>query len=100
MMDEIFHSTNAADGLAASQVFLSRLYAKSGIVSIVSTHYKDLAETYKNQAMPLCMEATEQSDKTLTYSYKVVPGISDKSSVMEILKERGLYEPGTDGAVN
>ena len=94
MMDEIFHSTNAADGFAASQVFLSQLYAKSGIVSIVSTHYKDLADTYKNQAMPLCMEATEQSDKTLSYSYKVIPGISDKSSVMEILKERGLYKPG------
>ena len=90
MMDEIFHSTNAADGLAASQVFLSQLYAKYGLVSIVSTHYKDLAEIYKNQAMPLCMEATEQEDKTLAYSYKVVPGISDKSSVMEILKERGL----------
>jgi hypothetical protein len=99
MMDEIFHSTNAADGLAASQVFLSQLYAKSGIVSIVSTHYKDLAETYKNQAMPLCMEACEKEDKTLAYTYKVISGISDKSSVMEILKERGLYKPGA-GAVN
>jgi DNA mismatch repair ATPase MutS len=90
MMDEIFHSTNATDGLAASQVFLTQLYQTSDILSIVSTHYKDLADTYKESATPLCMEATEKEDKTLAYTYKVVAGTSDKSSVMEILKERGL----------
>jgi hypothetical protein len=97
MMDEIFHSTNATDGLAASQVFLSQLYTKSGIVSIISTHYKDLAEMYKQQATLLCMEASERDDKTLDYTYKVMAGVSDKSSVMEILKERGLCKtPGAE----
>ena len=36
------------------------------------------------------MEASLGDDGKLAYTYKVIPGVSDKSSVMEILKERGL----------
>jgi hypothetical protein len=89
MMDEIFHSTNAVDGLAASRVFLSQLFAIPQVHSLISTHYKELPEEYKVKAAAWAMEATEGADG-LVYSYKKVDGISDKSSVMEILRERGL----------
>jgi hypothetical protein len=36
------------------------------------------------------MVAHSKPDMTLTYTYKAELGISDKSSVMEILIERGL----------
>jgi hypothetical protein len=36
------------------------------------------------------MEATVNDDTSLRYSYKAVNGISYISSVMEILKEKGL----------
>ena len=90
MMDEIFHSTNAGDGLEASRVFMRQLYDKKDIVSIISTHYKDLAETFGEKAAAIQMEAGDGGGGQLVYSYKVIPGISDKSSVMEILRERGL----------
>jgi hypothetical protein len=90
MMDEIFHSTNAGDGLEASRVFMRQLYEKTGIISIISTHYKDLAETFGEKAAAIQMEAADGGGGCLVYSYKVIPGISDKSSVMEILRERGL----------
>jgi len=94
MMDEIFHSTNAGDGLAASRVFMKQLYAREGVVSIISTHYKDLAETFAESASAIQMEAEygENEEDGLIYTYKVAPGVSDKSSVMEILRERGLLE--------
>jgi hypothetical protein len=92
MMDEIFHSTNAGDGLAASRVFMKQLYEKTGVISIISTHYKELAESF-SMATPLYMDATLADDGNLIYTYTVRPGVSDKSSVMEILKERGLL-PG------
>jgi DNA mismatch repair ATPase MutS len=57
---------------------------------MISTHYKNLAESFVKTATPICMEATEGIDTKLTYTYKVLPGVSDKSSVMEILAERGL----------
>lgn len=93
MMDEIFHSTNAGDGLEASRVFMRQLYEKKDMVSIISTHYKDLAESFAAVATAVQMEASDGADGRLVYTYTVCPGISDKSSVMEILKERGLL-PG------
>ena len=91
MMDEIFHSTNAVDGVAASKVFLSQLYEISGSVSILSTHYSELAKIYENQADARQLMATSD-DGVITYHYKVIHGISDTSSVMEILREKGLTE--------
>jgi DNA mismatch repair ATPase MutS len=90
MMDEIFHSTNAHDGLVASKVFLDKLYKKLNTVSLISTHFMDLAETYKERIQCLQMEATVLPDESLSYSYRAIPGISDISSVLEILKEKGL----------
>ncbi len=90
MMDEIFHSTNARDGLAASRVFLSQLFAISNITSLISTHYKELPAEFGSQALAWAMDATETPEGFLRYSYKMVEGVSDKSSVMEILRERGL----------
>ena len=94
MMDEIFHSTNAGDGIEASRVFMKQLYEKPDVISIISTHYKDLAETFSSSATALQMEASLREDGCLSYTYKVCPGISDKSSVMEILRERGLLPGG------
>jgi DNA mismatch repair ATPase MutS len=90
MMDEIFHSTNADDGVAASKVFMERLYGQPGVVSLISTHYKELALMFAEKVQTLQLQAFSEPSGRLTYTYKVVPGISDKSSVMEILTERGL----------
>jgi hypothetical protein len=93
MMDEIFHSTNAYDGVQASRIFLSQLYAKPNVVSMISTHYHELAKEFTERVTPLYMDAVHNEQKKLTYSYKVRKGISNMSSVMEILEERGLI-PG------
>jgi hypothetical protein len=89
MMDEIFHSTNAHDGVAASRVFLEQLYAVPRVCSLISTHYRELVENLKQHVQPWAMEVFEEED-ALRYTYRVCAGISDKSSVMEILRERGL----------
>lgn len=94
MMDEIFHSTNAYDGIKASRIFLSQLYEKSDVVSIISTHYHELATEFETKATQLCMDAKVNEAQKLTYTYKVCKGISEMSSVLEILEERGLFSPG------
>jgi len=91
MMDEIFHSTNAHDGVAASKVFLSQLYEKPNTISIVSTHYAELTKIYEGRVSAQQLVATE-SEGVLTYTYTVAPGVSSLSSVMEILEERGLLQ--------
>jgi DNA mismatch repair ATPase MutS len=92
MMDEIFHSTNAHDGVKASKVFLSQLYEKKDTISIVSTHYAELTKIYEGRVSAQQLVATEDDKGALTYTYKVAPGVSSLSSVMEILEERGLLE--------
>ena len=90
MMDEIFHSTNAHDGIAASRVFLSQLYEKPDTISIVSTHYAELTTMFDSKVQAQQLVATKKEDGSLAYTYKVGPGASSLSSVMEILEERGL----------
>jgi DNA mismatch repair ATPase MutS len=92
IMDEIFHSTNAHDGAEASLIFLNQLYEKgsNSIGSIISTHYCELPDKLCSKAKPYCMEAYDNKEKGLKYTYRLIPGISNISSVSEILKERGL----------
>ena len=94
MMDEIFHGTNAHDGVEASEVFLDELYDLSApIYSIVSTHYMSLPDRYgSTKTQNLCMEASidpANPDK-LIYTYRLRPCKNWHSSVREILRERGL----------
>jgi len=96
MMDEIFHGTNAHDGVEASQVFLDDLYRTPvPLFSVVSTHYMDLPTRYGSTdglTQNLCMEASvDPADPDrLIYSYKIQDGVNRCSSVREILRERGL----------
>ncbi len=92
MMDEIFHSTNAKDGIAASRIFLKKLYASSSVYSLISTHYNELVGEFSKSVEAWQMMANEKDDGTLEYTYKKESGISEKSSVMEILKERGFLD--------
>jgi MutS domain V len=90
MMDEIFHSTNAHDGQEASRIFLEKLYKKPHVTSLISTHYRELVDLTGAEGWYMECLDTEPGQK-LTYTYKVKQGgTSDKSSVFEILAERGL----------
>lgn len=91
MMDEIFHSTNAVDGVAASKVFLEKLYKRVHTTSLLSTHYRELASTFSTTTTAIQMVA-KGDDSALIYTYKVDKGISTKSSVMELLREHGLLD--------
>lgn len=96
MMDEIFHGTNAHDGVEASQVFLDDLYAEEEdgrVFSVISTHYMGLPERYGGkQTQNLCMDAHVDSanPERLIYTYRLKAGVNTLSSVREILRERGL----------
>jgi hypothetical protein len=99
MMDEIFHGTNAHDGVEASQVFLDELY-DTPMYSVVSTHYMDLPKRYGDtKVQNLCMEAS-QGPESLVYTYRLKEGVNQFSSVREILRERGLLLKKTNQALS
>lgn len=90
MMDEIFTSTNAVDGVEASHAFLTKLYSKQGVISLISTHYRELTKLFESQASLYRLACSTDEGGSLAYTYRVEDGVSDKSSVSEILKEHGL----------
>lgn len=94
MMDEIFHSTNAVDGIRASGVFMTALYNKQNVMSFISTHYRELATQFNDQCTAYKMVAND-GPTGLIYSYKIEDGVSDKSSVDELLRLHGLLKPGS-----
>jgi DNA mismatch repair protein MutS len=95
MMDEIFHSTNAVDGIRASSVFMSSLYTKQDTMSLISTHYRELATKFNGACAAYKMVASD-GPNGLLYTYKIESGVSDKSSVDELLRSYGLLGPGTE----
>lgn len=98
MMDEIFHSTNANDGVAASKMFMNQLYTSKNVISVISTHYRELADTYKDRVQLLQMLSDILPSGRLLYKYKLASGVSSNSSVMEILIERGLVSGAVEAA--
>lgn len=90
MMDEIFHSTNAVDGVRASGVFMSALYSKQSCVSLISTHYRELATDFSDRCACYRMVADESAGGVLDYTYKLAMGVSSQSSVDELLRAHGL----------
>jgi hypothetical protein len=100
MMDEIFHGTNAHDGVEAATIFLDELYAHIGapVYSIISTHYMGLPERYgEKTTQNLCMDASVDpvDNDRLIYTYRIRAGVNNLSSVREILQERGLCNRGS-----
>jgi DNA mismatch repair ATPase MutS len=57
---------------------------------LISTHYRALAEEF-SECTPLQAD-TLSTPEGLRYTYKILPGISTASSVMEILREKGLMK--------
>ncbi len=95
IMDEVFHSTNPTDGSVAAGVYIKQLHEQPGHMSLVTTHYHSLtklAEEAPTVVKNMCIESYASPDDadTLVYTYKLRPGVNLTSSVMEILRARGL----------
>ncbi len=89
LIDELFHSTNPPDAEIASRAFLRRLWASPMTLSIISTHVFSIVEDAPAQIQRLCCPATEYGGK-VKYKYGLARGICRVSSVLEILREKGV----------
>jgi DNA mismatch repair ATPase MutS len=90
LIDELFHSTNPNDSIKASNIYLHKLWSKTNILSIISTHIFELVEKSPNSIKKICCPADELEDGTIIYKYGLNDGICKISSVNDILKEKCL----------
>jgi len=90
LYDELFHSTNPPDGIRTADIFLRRLWAKTGVISIVSTHVFELVEKAPPAIQRLCCQASVGPSDQIEYKYNVEEGICKVSSVKTIWERFGL----------
>jgi len=90
LIDELFHSTNPPDAETSARIFLDKVWKLHHIKSIISTHIFTLCEDPPKNIATLCCPASELSDGTIEYTYKLSKGICRVSSVREVLREANL----------
>ena len=104
LFDELFHSTNPPDGALSASIFLKQLWgADSNAFSVVSTHVFPLVEKKPKNVQAICCPATQNTDGTVSYSYKAEPGICKVSSVHMVWEKYGLtcgYAPAAKVSVS
>jgi DNA mismatch repair ATPase MutS len=90
LFDELFHSTNPPDGERTADIFLQRLWKKTNVVSVISTHVFSLVERSPSSIQRLSVPAFKDSSGNLHFTYTLGVGLCKESSVDMILKEKNL----------
>ena len=89
-IDELFHSTNPPDAEFSATVFLDKLWKSNNVQSIISTHTFSIVKKSPKTIRKICVFATEDEAKNITYSYTLKDGECYVSSALDVLKEAGL----------
>jgi len=90
IFDELFHSTNPPDGERTADLFLTSLWTKKNLTSMISTHVFSLAEAAPSHVLRLCVPAEKREDGSLHFDYKIRQGICKVSSVDLVFEKCGF----------
>lgn len=91
--DEVFTGTSPEVGEQATRRFAAKLAQQKNAISMLATHYKDVANKKKNlrsRYVNYHMELKRNDDDSLTRTYKLKEGESSENIAFEIIKETGL----------
>lgn len=94
ILDEIFTGTRADFAQQASYDFANKLGSLPHSICLLTTHFPMLTELEKTQNFMNYHAANAQinNDGSLTYPYKITPGISTQNIAEHILKHKGLIQ--------
>ena len=86
-IDELYHSTNPPDALRSCQLYCKKIWNKTNIISVISTHLFELVETAPTHIQRICCPATVDQDGIVNFTYELQPGLCKVSSVDTLLKQ-------------
>jgi hypothetical protein len=102
ILDELYSGTNYDDATQSGLAFLKYLAQQNHVDVLLTTHYTKLCSLEKSQSeqsvattKKFCnyrMQSTENSDHEITYTYKMVRGISHIKGAYSVLKELNYPE--------
>lgn len=90
VFDEIYSGTNPNDAVLCATIYLKSLnYYKSNVDYLLTTHYVDICENFKNEKVISNnkMKVIVGEDGKIDYKYKLVRGISKINGGYQILQQ-------------
>lgn len=99
IFDELFSGTNPYEAIGAATGFLKYLNKYNNVTFIITTHFLDLCKKMdkEERIVNLNMEIT-QDNNDFTYTYKIIPGISNVKGGLKVLRDLGYPEEIIDMA--
>lgn len=81
VIDELGRGTSTFDGMAIAEAILDSLMAKLGCMTIYSTHYTQITDKFKENAMVRMMKMgySCEEEGRVNFSYQLTEGVAEKS---------------------
>jgi DNA mismatch repair protein MutS len=94
LMDEIFSGTDPKVGARAGYKFAAQLGQNTNSINMIATHFPRITKLEKHKSKLFSnhkVMVEKNSDGSIHYFYKLVPGISDQNIAMDILVNQGVF---------
>ena len=96
IFDELYSGTNPVEATKSAYAFLLWLSQRSNVDFILTTHYADMCSRFKVKKIARIsncqMEAIEAEDGDISYTYRLIPGISKIQGAVKVLREMAYPE--------
>ena len=96
IFDELYSGTNPVEATKSAYAFLLWLSQRSNVDFILTTHYADMCSRFKVKKIVRIsncqMEAIEAEDGDISYTYRLIPGISKIQGAVKVLREMAYPE--------
>ena len=96
IFDELYSGTNPVEATKSAYAFLMWLSQRSNVDFVLTTHYAEMCSRFKTKKvariMNCQMEAVESEDGEISYTYRLIPGISKIQGAVKVLREMSYPE--------
>lgn len=98
IFDELYSGTNPIEAAQAGYAFLKYLTEFKHVDFVLTTHYLNLCKRFKkdDRVRNYKMDVLENDDGTLTYTYRMKPGVSKVQGAIRVLESMGYPWPILD----
>jgi hypothetical protein len=96
IFDELYSGTNPMEATKSAYAFLMWLSERPNVDFVLTTHYVDMCLRFKTKKAARIanyqMEAIESADGDISYTYRLIPGISKIQGAVKVLREMAYPE--------
>lgn len=90
IFDELYSGTNPTEATKSAYAFLIWLSQRNNVDFVLTTHYADICAKFSEKKARIrnCqMEAVEGPSGEITYTYRLIPGVSTIQGAIKVLRD-------------